>query len=224
MARIILFIRLRTQGACGRREPLPVHYPSECDLFPRAIRWAAGAPAGYNPAVMRFVTAVIFNVLVPGAGLILLGRAWTGLVAALLFAVCAELAVCGVVISPAGIPLWLTVTTGILAAGTWVLGQGMLADRIRTLRNPSLPQELEALRREAAEAMARGDLLEAKGVLRLAADLDLGATETLALWARLMTLLGRFRDARRAWVRVSGSGEDRFVREAIDAIRQLPDQ
>jgi hypothetical protein len=39
-----------------------------------------------------------------------------------------------------------------------------------------------------------------------------------------MTLLGRFRDARRAWVRVSESGEDRFVREAIDAIRQLPDR
>jgi hypothetical protein len=173
---------------------------------------------------MPFVTAVILNVLAPGAGLILLGRAWTGLVVALLFAVCAELALCGVAISPAGVPAWLTLSTGVLAAGTWLLGQGMLRDRIRTLRNPSLSRELEDLRHEAAEAMTRGDLLEAEGLLRLAGDLDLGSVETMVLWAQLMTMLGRFAESRHAWRRVMRSGDERFIREAVGAIQRLPNK
>lgn len=171
---------------------------------------------------MRYVTAVILNVLVPGAGLVLLGRAWTGLIAALLFAICAELAVCGMMISPAGIPAWITIATGVLAAGTWLLGQGMLRDRIGTLRNPSLPHELATLRHEAAEAITHGDLLEAKGLLRLTMDLDLGATDTLVMWAQLMTLLGRFREARRAWNRVARSRDERFRRQSIEALQRLP--
>jgi hypothetical protein len=171
---------------------------------------------------MRFLVATILNVFAPGSGLMLLGHAWTGLIAAVLFAICAEVALVGVLLSPGGVPGWLTISTGALAAGTWVLGQWMLRDRIGVLRSPSLGHELQALRQEASEAIARGDLLEARDLLRIAADLDLDSAETMVLWAQLMMLLGRFRESRRAWKRILRTGDERFVREAITAIERLP--
>ncbi len=171
---------------------------------------------------MRFLAAIVMNMLVPGAGLILLGRAWTGLTTAVLFAICAELALCGVLISPAGIPAWLTVAAGALAGATWLLGQWMLRDRLGVLRNPSLPRELETLRQDALRAIERGDLMEAQGLLRLALDLDPDAVETLVVWAELMTLLGRFRESRRAWRRVERCGESAYTRQAVQALARLP--
>ncbi len=172
---------------------------------------------------MRFVTAAILNILAPGAGLILLGRAWPGLVTVVLFAICAEMAVWGVLISPAGVPGWLTLGAAALAAGTWLLGQWMLRDRLGTLRNPSLGRELEALRHEADAAVERGDLAEARGLLRLALDLDPDSPATVRQWARLMTLLGRFRESRRAWEHLIHVGDEPARREAVQAIEKLPD-
>lgn len=179
-------------------------------------------PDGYNAAAMRFPAAIFFNLLAPGAGLILLGRSWTGLITVLLFAVCGELAVCGVLVSPAGIPGSVTTIAGALAGGTWLLGQWMLYDRIRTLRNPSLVNELAALRGEAAAAVARGDMAEARGLLRLALDLDPDSIPTLRQWAEISTLLGRFREARRAWKHVARTGDAQTVREAVRALEKLP--
>lgn len=171
---------------------------------------------------MRFITAIILNVLVPGSGLVLLGRARAGLVAAVLFAICAELALCGVLIAPAAIPAWLTVAAGAMAAGTWLLGQWMLKDRLGTLRNPAFSHELETIRTDAVDAIERGAMVEAMGLLKIALDIDPDATETVVLWARLMTLLGRFNESRRAWHRVLRRRDDRFSREAITALERLP--
>jgi len=171
---------------------------------------------------MRFALPVIVNVLAPGAGLILLGRFWTGLVLALLFGVCGELAICGALISPGGVPAWITAAAGALAAGAWLLGQWMLRDRIATLRDPALQQELAVLRNQAAEAVARGDLAEARGLLRIALEIDPDDVDTLVTWARLMTLLGRFDQSHKAWQRVACSGDERYRREAVEAIEKLP--
>jgi len=173
---------------------------------------------------MRFVAAIVMNVLVPGAGLILLGRVEVGMAASILFTFCAEAAVCGMLIAPASMPAWVTVGSGSLAVAVWAVAQWLLKDRLVTLRDPELSKELYAICSEAEAAIARQELLEAKGLLQIALRTDPDSVETLVLWARLMTLLGQFLPARRAWRRVMKSGDARFAHEASEAIRQLPEK
>lgn len=173
------------------------------------------------PLIMRFAAAAIMNILVPGAGLILLGRVETGLAAVVVFVFCAEAAICGVLIAPASMPSWVTVGSGALAVAVWAVAQWLLRDRLATLRDPDLGKEINAICSEAQAAMQRREFLEAKGLLQIALRTDPDSVATLVLWARLMTLLGRFSHARRAWRRVISSGDDRFAREAAAAIEQL---
>jgi hypothetical protein len=171
---------------------------------------------------MRFAAAVLMNVIVPGAGLLLVGRVELGIATSVLFAFCAEAAFCGMLIAPAAMPPWLTVGAGSLAMAIWVVAQWLLRDRLATLRDPELQKELEAIRAEVVAAIQRKDLLEARGLLQIALRTDPDSVETQVLWARLMTLLGRFSHSRRAWRRILKTGDDRFAREAAEAMEQLP--
>ncbi len=77
------------------------------------------------------------NVVVPGTGLILLGRSWLGLAVAVWFGLGSEVAACGMLIAPATIPGAMTMTAACFAGAAWVVGQGLLAARIRFLRDPN---------------------------------------------------------------------------------------
>jgi thioredoxin-like negative regulator of GroEL len=173
---------------------------------------------------MSTTPAILLNLVAPGAGLIALGRLRSGLFAALLFLCFAELAITGTLISPAGIPVVLTIAAGALAAAVWLAAQWLLRDRVRALRDPALGQELETLREQAAEAMHGGRYGEARGLLRLAFQLDPDATETLVLLGQLHTGLGQFDRARRFWHRVVRAGDTPYRREAVDALQSLPDR
>lgn len=171
---------------------------------------------------MRFILAILLNVIMPGTGLIVLGRLRTGLLSALLFTVCGELAVCGVFLSPGSIPPVVTIGSGAVAAGAWLLAQWMLKDRIGTLRDPALQHELAILREQAMAAIDRKEWQDAQGLLHIAMNIDPDSAETMVLWARLVTALGRFREGRKAWKRVINSGHEQYRREAITTLERLP--
>lgn len=165
----------------------------------------------------RFQFARLANLLVPGAGLIALRREWLGLSIAVLFAVAAQLAVCGLWIVPADFPRYFGVGAAVAAVVVWSFAQWLTWSRIRALSAPELARELEALREQAAEALDRSDREAARRELLLALSVDDESVATLLLWARLLSAEGSPREAQRAWRRVialGAAGADRTEAEA----------
>lgn len=150
--------------------------------------------------VKRFAPPILLNVLVPGSGLVALGRAWRGLLLALLFTLTLEAGLVGVLIAPATMPASVTWAGLGCAAAAWLLAQAMLASRIRYLRSPELPRELAILRRLARRAMGRGDYPGARAALAVALSLDDSDPETCVQRARLLDLTASPARARRAWL------------------------
>lgn len=72
------------------------------------------------------VVARFLNLLVPGAGLILTARDWSGVLLALMFALCGNVALAGWLIAPAAVPGWLSNSAAILAGLTWLAAQWLL--------------------------------------------------------------------------------------------------
>lgn len=151
------------------------------------------------PPMKRFMVAGILNLLVPGTGLILLGRTWLGIALAVWFALGAQVGAFGLLIAPASVPFWISGTALALAALSWLVAQAQLTSRIRFLRDPNLPEEMDALRRLAETAISRGDLAAARSALRVALAVDDADLRIRILWARLLSLDGRTTKARRAW-------------------------
>ena len=172
---------------------------------------------------MRKSIAPWLNLVVPGAGLILLRREWLGLVLALLFCLCAQIGLWGWVIVPASIPGWVT-SSALAGAGlVWIAAQYTLAIRARRAFGPGLEREIVHLCRLAEEAIAGAEYDKAEELLLVALMLDDEDSRVNTLWARLMTALGRFHHARRAWNRVvqlSREGPER--RQAMEALAALP--
>ncbi len=168
---------------------------------------------------MQYRSAIILNLLAPGAGLIMLRREWLGAALALLFGVLAQVVVFGWLIVPADVPAWMVVVAGAAAAGVWGAGQWLLGRRLRLLRSPELAQELAQMRAEARRALDDGDLDEAHRTLLVALSVDDEDVELAVLWAQLMSAMGRRGDARRGWRRVlalaTGESHVAAAREAL---------
>jgi hypothetical protein len=148
---------------------------------------------------MRYaIPAVIGNLLVPGTGLILLGKEWKGLGLAVGFGATAELAAIGLLLAPYSIPTWVSILALIGAIVIWLTAQGLIYQRIRMLTDPNLAAEVSGLKSTAAKAMEIGDLDSAWLTLKMAMTLDHRDLYSHILWARLMTRIGKPRKARRA--------------------------
>lgn len=147
----------------------------------------------------RFLLATVMNVIVPGTGLMMLGRAWLGLALAVWFALAAEVAIAGLLIAPAVVQRWSAWAGGGFALAAWGVAQGLLISRIRFLLDPALPRELVILRRLAQGCLVHGKWKTARSALLLALSIDDGDAETRLLWARLMTETSGGRRARTAW-------------------------
>lgn len=151
---------------------------------------------------MRVSSAVLINILVPGAGLIALRREWLGLAVALLFWVLAEIGIIGLWLTPATIPARVSVGMLIAAFTVWAGCQWLLIKRIRVATGDAVERELTLLSRRVEEAIAKNSLAEAHDLLRAALMLNDEHLEINRRWADLMTKMARNREAARAWHRV----------------------
>lgn len=149
--------------------------------------------------VRRLLLPVILNLLVPGAGLPILGRPWAGLSLGGIFLVSAELAIFGRFVTPASLPAGLAISGALVATVTWLLAQALLIARIRFLRSEGLPRELAILRRLARAAIRRQDYRAAISALAVAFSLDDSDVESHILHARLLSATGERAKAHRAW-------------------------
>ena len=172
---------------------------------------------------MRKSIAPWLNLVVPGAGLILLRREWLGLVLAMLFCVCAQIGLWGLYIVPASIPGWVTFSALAGAVLAWICAQYTLVIRIRRAFGPGIDHEIGHLCRLAEEAVAGAQYDKAEEFLLVALTLNDEDSRVNALWAQLMTALGKFHDARRAWRRVAQlSPTQSERRQAAEALASLP--
>lgn len=149
--------------------------------------------------VNRFITPTALNALVPGTGLVVLGRTWLGLLVALGFTLAAELAIIGLLVAPAGVPPLISWGALVAAAVFWTVGQALLAGRVRLLRSDGLPRELAILRRLARRAMGRGDFTGAAAAISVALSLDDSDPATHVQRARLLSITSTESKARKAW-------------------------
>jgi hypothetical protein len=172
---------------------------------------------------MRSVLPIALNVLLPGAGLILLRRERCGVAVAFLFSAAAQLMLWGTLLIPATVPgsitLWAAATSGAI----WLVAQGLLWSGLRAVRDANLPAEKAMLIQLASEAMNDGIYLNARLALESALTLDDEDLVVNLLWARLLTTTGRFGEARGAWRRVEQLDRtSRHRREVTAALQQLP--
>jgi len=170
----------------------------------------------------RPTAARILNLLVPGAGLILLRREWLGLSLAVAFTVLAQIAILGWWIVPLDFPDALTWGAGIGAALTWGHAQWLLHCRATLVGAPAFISQLADLRQRAEDALRRGDHAEAQRMLWIALRADDEDVELAVLWAQLMAAKGDRAGARRGWRRVlalATAGEHRrAARQALDSL------
>lgn len=154
------------------------------------------------PSVSRFLLPVLFNVAVPGTGLVALGRPWVGSSLAGSFLLAAEVGILGLLVAPASVSRGVSVAALVAAGVVWLAGQGVLLARIRFVRSAHLPRELAILHRLAERAISRSDLGTAQAAIAVALSMDDTDVQSHLLRARVLTLAGRRSKARRAWLRV----------------------
>ncbi len=164
----------------------------------------------------------MLNVVVPGTGLMLLGRSWLGLSLAMWYALAAEVLLGGWLIAPAVVPAWLVAVAGVLAGIAWLAAQVLLGRRIAFLRDPGLAAEMAVIRRTAEDALAAEDYRAARVAIRVALSIDDADVASRVLHARLVTATCGRRRARQAWHGVARLDTDReFTGEIEAALRRL---
>lgn len=172
---------------------------------------------------MRSGIGIALNVIVPGSGMVLVRRERWGTALAFLFCALGQVALFGGWITPASIPRSMTYPALVGAAVVWVAAQVAFWSRIKALKDPALSDQKAMLIELASDAIEDGLYVNARLALESALQIDDEDAVVNAMWARLMTLMGRFQQARRAWKRVQqldSGGELR--RQAAAALRELP--
>ncbi len=155
---------------------------------------------------------VLINLVVPGAGLIILRREWLGLAISLLFGGLCEIGVLGWLLLPSMIPRWLCVTMLASASVIWLGAQVLLMRRWRQSCGSVVGGELMLLIRRSDEAITADNLDEAHDLLRAALSINDEHVDVLERWARLMAQMGHGREAAKAWRRVLQLSDDSVQR------------
>ncbi len=171
----------------------------------------------------RRTAALIINVIAPGAGLVLLRREWVGLVVTLLVTIFSQIGLCGMFLYPAVIPSALSIVSVLAAAVLWALAQwhGLMLAKVGF--GPDVQQKLRILCTGTSEAIAQSRFADARDLLSVALSINDEDLEVQRQHAHLLTLTGRFREARKAWEHALYLDPHRETRaEAIRAIERLP--
>jgi hypothetical protein len=152
------------------------------------------------PAAKMSTMVWICNLLIPGAGLILRRREWLGFFLALMFGICANLAIAARLIAPDAIPRWMAILTGALSIALWIVAQIFLSRQNRWLA--LCRSGIRSLLVEARSAMDNSDLDLARVALESGMAIDDRDTELLYLYAHLCMLEKREDQARGAWEQI----------------------
>ncbi len=150
----------------------------------------------------RMTFVMIINVLIPGAGLVVLRREWLGLATSVLFALLAIIFISSRWIIPSDIPSWAAYLSLIGLILVWVGSMVAVVQRARFVRDPEVIAEIKQLQQQGASAIEGGDLAEARRVLLVAINLDDEDAETWAIWSKLMEGQDNTRAAHVGWKRV----------------------
>jgi hypothetical protein len=172
---------------------------------------------------MRKWLAIGLNILAPGTGLILLRREWLGTLLAAFFSLLCLVGLWGLLIVPMELPRWLVVSSLIAAGLVWTAAQVLLMRRMRVACTPEMQTELEQLCLRADELLEAGDVETAFRTLQFARSLNDEDVEINIRWAHVLTAMGQFGQARRAWklvCRLDRRGEAH--RMAVEALERLP--
>ena len=165
---------------------------------------------------------VAANALVPGTGLVLLGRERTGFFFAVVFTIALQTALWGFLLIPAVIPHSVATIAVVTAGISWVAAQWTMALRLRAV-GVNADAKIRRLLVLVSEAMEDQQYAHAHALLQESLAIWDDDAEIYAEWARLMTLMGRFATARLAWERVLELDSGGMFRvEAITALERLP--
>lgn len=172
---------------------------------------------------MGTVLVWIANVIIPGAGLIIRRREWLGLLLALLFSICANVAVAGFLIAPESMPAWAPWTAATLTALTWTFAQFLCAWQARSMREAA--RRIAALLETSRGAISLGDMDAARKAILSAASIDEEDVELNVLWAQVSQRSGDLHEARYRWRRVIQLDvRRRYREEALTAMSTIEDQ
>jgi len=142
----------------------------------------------------------LINLVLPGAGLIIRRREWLGFLLTLVFGICGNAALAGLIIAPLAIPRWMTGLAVGMSALAWVLSQLLFWRQLIHLER--CRESLAVLLEDSRAALAGGDHGSAHRLLERAAAVDDEHLELNVLWARLCTSEGDESAAQRRWRRV----------------------
>ncbi len=148
-----------------------------------------------------WVSAFLVNLVIPGTGLIWARREWFGVLLALLFGICAQLALAAIFFAPAAVPDSFATFAAVAAGVVWLVAQLALARRVRWLTSDDARARFDLLLGDARRARDAGDIETARLAYRGALDInDEDLTANLE-YARLIDSTDPVA-ARRAWRRV----------------------
>lgn len=125
--------------------------------------------------------ALVINLFIPGAGLVLLRRAWLGLTLALLFSLSAHVVIAGLWIAPMAVPRFVLGAVVVAAVLVWMLTQWLVRVQVRLVLGADARRALVLLRDRAVEAMQAGRYEESAGLIRQALRIDDGDPKLVAL-------------------------------------------
>ena len=104
----------------------------------------------------RWRWAWVLNVLLPGSGLIIARREWLGVVLGMLYVVCGQIVLVGLLIAPQALAgLWVAIAAGGLGT-CWLGAQMLLSRRLRVVSDASIPSQIAMCYRLSDEALDRG--------------------------------------------------------------------
>jgi hypothetical protein len=141
----------------------------------------------------RHRLAMLVNLFVPGAGMIVLRREWLGLSLSVCFTLFTQMAVMGLAVVPHDVPRWLTWSCALGAVLIWAASQVLSFRRVRLLGSPIYQNEVHELCRRCREAMQRGNWSDAFDLLQVALRLDDEHLEAAQLRAQILAKIGRTR-------------------------------
>lgn len=142
------------------------------------------------------------NLILPGAGLILLGRVWSGLFRGVVFAVCANLVILALFIIPAEVSRGLQALIVGVTVGVYVGAQLRYAHALRERHDEARAAERRTRLESARRYLAEGDAIAAlESLVPIADDAEHDLVVAFRL-AQALTAAGDVDSARVAWRRV----------------------